>query len=387
MKQLPIFTPHPAQNVIPDRDPESRKGDIMELDDVVMKTVCEVLEKMPAQFRTKDLSNHEEMKDAHQEIYKEYKRLGSNGKHKNYHLIIGKYLSKYHSKLGIEHLKDYSSNDDGALWERIDVAKATGNHPNPIGVSVSIPAMSSGLTRSSSQTVRDGHYRSLEYMLTPEFGQIRNLFESIPEIGGVYFRPNDKGITVLDLHPDSPKPRIGIGIDPYIRSGNTAEQLRPTMNERVAYLKKIREKQKQPSREFQFEAYLIREAQDNHLLMPGFPDDLRFIYSQWRMNANSDERQMFTDLLAIDIVKQRLVILELKAQPDNSALQQVQGYVRYFIQNWDDLMPFFTQVAQVMGKLYDCPKLEGLDRLDQGVIPLVAWPGANGIPIVNGGDE
>ncbi|MHB1456362.1 MAG: hypothetical protein ACYC0V_05540 [Armatimonadota bacterium] len=249
---------------------------------------------------------------------------------------------------------------------------------------ISLPCIQA---QSSSRPVRDGHYKSLDYMLTPAFEGVKNLFESIPEIGGAYFRPTDKGITVVDLHPASPKPRIGVGSNPYIVRNTSAASLAPSMKERVEYLQGIRDKQRGPSLENQFEAFMIREAQNNHLLMPGCHDKLRFIHSQWRMDPDTDGSQRLTDLLAVDIVKRQLVILELKAKRDHSAFQQVQGYLEYFDDHWDDLMPFFTRVAEVMGVLYDCPELVGLDRLNQGVIPLVAWPGADGIPIVIGGDE
>jgi hypothetical protein len=33
---------------------------------------------------------------------------------------------------------------------------------------------------------RDSHHESVAYMLTPEFAEVRELFEAVPEIGGVY---------------------------------------------------------------------------------------------------------------------------------------------------------------------------------------------------------
>lgn len=345
----------------------------MKLTDIQIEAVREALDDMRTPFRTKDLSKHKAMVEAHRSFY-------DHDTH--YHAIVGLYLSKNDSDLNIR-CRDRAKHTRGALWEN----ETDGDSPASARATVTVPSLPRVQDRASSRPVRDGHYRSIEYMATPEFLRVKGLFESIPEIGGVYFRPIDKGIAVVDLHPESPKPRIGVGSDPYIRCGATAAALASTMDERVAHLRDARDRQARPSRENQFEAFMIREAQSNHLRLPGCSDKLRFIYGQWRMDPDSDGSPQFTDLIAVDIVERQLVILELKPQPDNSALHQVQGYVQYFNRYWDDLAPFFTRVAQVMGELYGCPELVSLDCLNQEVVPLVAWPGANGKPVLNGGDQ
>ncbi len=230
--------------------------------------------------------------------------------------------------------------------------------------------------------VRPGHYLSLDYMDTPEFLRVKVLFEGTPEIGGVYFRPTDKRITVVDTHPESLKPLIGVGKNPYISCGKTAEQLVTTMDERVCYLHEARNSIKHPWRERQFEARMIREAQGNRLRLPGCPDHLCFIHSQWRMDPTSGGSPQITDLLAVDVVRRGLVLLELKPKRDDSAFAQVQGYVEYFYRHWDNLGPFFTRVAQVMGKLYGCRELASIGGLSQEITALVIWPGTNGELVV-----
>ncbi len=218
-------------------------------------------------------------------------------------------------------------------------------------------------------------------MLTPEFRQVKHLFESIPEIGGVYFRPTDGRITVVDLHPHSPKPRIGVGRDPYIRCGATSSEVSDSLDERIAYLRDVRARQLQPSRENQFEARLIREAQCNHLCIPGCPNRLRFVFSQWRMGLTPDVGQRFTDLVAVDIERRCLAIIELKAEPDNSAFPQVQSYVEYFKNHWNELGPLFVKIAQVMGELYGCRDLASLSCLTGNIVPIVGWPTSIGTPV------
>jgi hypothetical protein len=203
---------------------------------------------------------------------------------------------------------------------------------------------------------RDSHYQSVAYMLTPEFAEVRKLFEAVPEIGGVYFRPLETGVRAVDLHPDSPKPRIPIEPGSLIRRGTTAEQLAPTIPERVEHLRKARAEQAKPSREHRFEARLIRHAQTGGLRLPKpFPPALRFLYSQWRVEApGGKKRQDFADLVAVDIERQRLVVLKLKVGPSQSAAAQVSGYASHFREHAATLVPLFGEIATMMGELYGC---------------------------------
>jgi len=203
---------------------------------------------------------------------------------------------------------------------------------------------------------RDSHHESVAYMLTPEFAEVRELFEAVPEIGGVYFRPLETGVRVVDLHPDSPKPRIPIEPGSLIRRGTTAEQLAPTIGERVEHLRKVRTEQAKPSREHRFEARLIRHAQAGGLRLPKpFPTALRFLYSQWRVDrAGGRKRQDFADLVAVDIERERLVAIKLKVGQSQSAAAQVNGYANHFREQARTLMPLFGEIAAMMGELYGC---------------------------------
>jgi len=247
--------------------------------------------------------------------------------------------------------------------------------------------MSCDTPEQRSEMVRPGHYATLDYMASAEFREAKALFESYPEIGGVYFRPTDKGVTVVDLDATSPKPRIGVGDDPYIARGTTAAQLAPTMPGRIAYLREVRVRQRRPSLENQFEAMLIREAQRNHLRLPGFPERLRFIHSQWRIDTPQGGSHQFTDLIAVDLATRRLVLIELKVAADPSAMQQVQSYLAYFRAHAHELNPFFVRVGQVVGSLYGCAELVALKDVADPVAALAAWPGASGIPVVIGAEQ
>jgi hypothetical protein len=217
-------------------------------------------------------------------------------------------------------------------------------------------------------------------MLTPEFAEVRELFEAEPEIGGAYFRPLEPGVRVVDLHPESPKPRIPVEPGSLIKRGTTAEQLAPTMPERVEHLRKARKGQAKPSREHRFEARLIRHAQANALRLPKpFPSALRLLYSQWRLDrADGRKRQDFADLVAVDIERERLVVVELRGTPSQSAAAQVSAYASHFREHAGTLLPLFGGIATMMGELYGCYDVLrlGLDR--ERVDGLVACEASDG---------
>jgi hypothetical protein len=227
---------------------------------------------------------------------------------------------------------------------------------------------------------RGSHLESVAYMLTPEFAEVRELFEAEPEIGGAYFRPLEPGVRVVDLHPDSLKPRIPVEPGSLIKRGTTAEQLAPTMPERVEHLRKARKEQAKPSREHRFEARLIRHAQANALRLPKpFPSALRFLYSQWRLDrADGRRRQDFADLVTVDIERERLVLVELRAAPSQSAIAHVSAFADHVREHAGTLLPLFGGIATMMGELYGCYDVLRLE-LDPGRVDgLVACEASDG---------
>jgi hypothetical protein len=224
---------------------------------------------------------------------------------------------------------------------------------------------------------RAGHVRAVAYMRTPEFRHIVSLLDAHRDTGAVYFRPIDRGVCAVDLHPASAKPRIGLGKDPVIRCGWTTEDLEPFLASRIAQLIDARERQTCGSAENRLEARLISAALRAGLTIPGFPPDLRFIHSQWRLDLVDEAGQAarrFTDLIAIDLNSRRLVIIELKAFRDRSAGGQAARYREAFETNAEQLLPFFESVAQMMGELYGCPELSRLQLAHEAIDALVAWP-------------
>jgi hypothetical protein len=264
----------------------------LRLEDLDHATVLTVLDGLPDVFRTKDVSEPAAELDAHVLLSAE----------QQYHAVLGKYLRKHGPTLGVE-LVSAAAHPRGVLWRKVPAVEPTASDETR--------PSAGGLSRP----VRSGHERSLDYMQSNAFREVKDLLDARPEIGGVYFRPLEQGVCMVDLHPESPKPRIGIGTDPLLRRGTTAAQLGLSLPGRIAYLQGKRAEQQTPSRENQLEAQLIRDAQANNLRLPApFPSSLRFVHSQWRVdNPWPGASQRFTDLIAVDLTTAGLVIIELKA--------------------------------------------------------------------------
>ncbi len=330
---------------------------------VRVDVVRSVMRLMGEQFRTKELSNHPEMRRAHAGLVTQ----------RNYHAWVGGCLSAYVDEA--EQIGP-SNGSTGVLWRNTLATHKTSGTPAPTITRTSTSA------QHASRPVRPGHYAAVKYLGSEKFARVKELFEAEPEIGGVYFRPGDGKLTVVDLHPDSLKPRVGVGTSPYLFTGTTALSVAPTMPGRVAHLRAVRARQKAPSLENQLEARLIRSAQANGLRLPGFPDHLRFIHSQWRIDRPDGSGQQFTDLMAVDLIRRELVLIELKRERDLGAHTQVRQYVEWFRQHGTELSAFFLALARVMGKLYGCPELASLDALGTHPLGIAAWPKGDSLEVV-----
>lgn len=174
------------------------------IDSIRKSVVLKVIGLQGNDFYTKDISEHPMMRDAHSGLIK----------HSHYHALVGGYLKRKLTDTSGKPLliELRSGGNRGSLWQLADSAN-TKIIKNDL----------SETPTKNKQVVRKGHYDTLEFMNSDEFLKIKELYESFEEIGGVYFRPVYKSISAVDLHPDSPKPRNGIGEDNYINIGMTSE--------------------------------------------------------------------------------------------------------------------------------------------------------------------
>jgi len=226
----------------------------------------------------------------------------------------------------------------------------------------------------------DGWDATVAYMLTPEFAEVRELFEAVPEIGGAYFRPLESGVQVVDLHPDSPKPLLAVDPGSLVEPGATARELAPTIPARVDRLHGTRTEQAKPVRDRRFEAHLVRHALAHGLRLPRpFPPELRFLYSGWRGDLPAGKRRPGpADLVAVDLASGRLALAALRVGASSSAAGQVTAHAAWVCERLDELAPLFEQIAVMMGELYGCYDLIELSVDTEQVDGLVATEGAGG---------
>ncbi len=86
----------------------------MQLDDVNLSALRVALRDMPKEFRTKDLSEHEAVLQAHQLWHDDMQ----------YHSMIGRTLSNHRVRLHLR-LIAQDGNRRGALWQKIGASVAS----------------------------------------------------------------------------------------------------------------------------------------------------------------------------------------------------------------------------------------------------------------------
>lgn len=237
-----------------------------------------------------------------------------------------------------------------------------------------VPVATDSACAGTSPAVREGHAESVAYLGHRAFREVVALFDAHPTIGGTYFRPTNRGLQPVDLDARSKRPLLGIG-DP-ISAHTPPSAVRTTMERRVAQL--LRKRAKVPaSPEKQLEARIIRYALGHGLRMPGMPERLRFILSQWRFAGLELGERPLPDLLAVDLNTCALVVIELKTSGDVVEPTQAPAYVAY-LKRKPEQADFFQEVAAAMAALYRCPELRRFQLARGRVFALEAWPDESG---------
>ncbi len=230
---------------------------------------------------------------------------------------------------------------------------------------------------TSAQPVREGHQLAVSAMAAPEFREIVALFDADPRIGGTYFRLVEAGFQPVDLDQLSDKPLIGVGgLFPPTAS---VEQLTTELDSRVEVLLAKRSTASR-SEEKQVEAKITRWALAAGLGFPGrFPETLRFIASQWRIDIGG--RAKVVDVVAVDRDTGNLVVIELKTKPDKKAKLLASEYAKHIQQHADAYGPFFSAMAAAMAELYGCTDMPATVNAGT-VVAMAAWPADSGYAVV-----
>ena len=162
----------------------------------------------------------------------------------------------------------------------------------------------------------------------------------------VYFRPTDKGLTVIALDP-SALAMVGVG---------TLRAWLPARGDLEHQLTGYREKRAQMRRnsaEERASVRLVAHALTNRLRLP---DGLLFVCQEWRfplVGAGSGK----LDLLAVDPARRALVVIELKSTATSrgrsgTPSEQAERYAGWLHDGRRLFSPFFGRLLRAMAAAY-----------------------------------
>lgn len=209
--------------------------------------------------------------------------------------------------------------------------------------------------------VRAGHRRSLELLRKLALDPAVRRAVAI----GVYPRPTNSGLRLVDVRADSPSPLGDLGLVSWRLAPEAAgEQIvLASRADRSPSLSK-------PKPEAAFESSLIRRALVSKLNLTDLePEELALLYSQWRSAVGGSSKR--TDLVALDRRTNQLVVVELKLVDSVSGRLQARRYSET-IKDAEELISFFRDIGRVMAVLCGARELETFEVNGVGA-PILAW--------------
>ena len=70
------------------------------------------------------------------------------------------------------------------------------------------------MTKLEALAVKNGHRKTIQWMASEQFSELKQLYDRVFGDGGVYFRPTDIGVVVIVLDEDA-KGYVGFRTDKY----------------------------------------------------------------------------------------------------------------------------------------------------------------------------
>ena len=202
-----------------------------------------------------------------------------------------------------------------------------------------------------------GHWRTVAWMASLEFQQVKQNYDTVLGPGAVYFRPTGNGVIVISLDPAAPG-YVGHKANQtdnghILRAGSkppTVDELK----ERDRHFKRWLRGVRRSSVEEQAVIPWISQALKNNLRLGGWLKDWLFLNQEWRF-VMPDGRGRKSDILAVHRKDGRLGIVEAKDDRAKSreAKSQAQKYAMAFLRDADELARLFTAQLNAMGKLYE----------------------------------
>ena len=235
--------------------------------------------------------------------------------------------------------------------------------------------------KNSASAVRGGHLAALESIeRQTAYRQTLDLYDEQLGTASVYLRPTDKMFTVLSLDHQRCASMIGVS-----DRGTGDENLRtlPPTRSHVrraceGYARK-RDSLRRRSGEEVYALKCIRHAMTHGLRLPR--GHVYFVHQEWRFATADGGKKL--DLLAVDLERCRLVVIELKSnrtklhQPDRhgrDAQAQAEHYAALLYAGRATYYPFFERLARALAKVHSGPEAMQTLVLDPNAHPdALAW--------------
>lgn len=205
--------------------------------------------------------------------------------------------------------------------------------------------------------VKDGHWRTVQWMATQSFHDLVAVHEAVcGEHADIYFRPTEKGLVRIALHPHAPG-YVGFrthGKDKsHLLTPGSAVPTAPEIEDRLRAFEEWLPTVRRRSKEEQGVIPWIRSALANQLRLPDLGQGWVFLHQEWRfIDELGGSRK--SDILAVHGPTGQLGIVEFKS--DKSALDEARSQVSDYARFWDrdaaQLAPFFTALLHAMCAAY-----------------------------------
>jgi hypothetical protein len=258
----------------------------------------------------------------------------------------------------------------------IDVLpRAAGRARRPLDLAPGEPELRAPLTA--------GHRRNLELLCdTDAVRQTLAMYRRFLFGVEVYLRPTDAGLNVISLDAEGCASMIGVG------ARNTREHVLNVLPPTETFVRLAaagysakRDSLMRRSAEERYVLGCILHAVTNQLRLPG--STWYFLHQEWRLPTTASSGKI--DLLAVDLERRQLVVIECKHSPaaaaardraGRTAEQQARSYADVVYEHRSDLYPFFERLGAALAAVYDAPPALRALRLDPQHRPMTAvwWP-------------
>ena len=234
-------------------------------------------------------------------------------------------------------------------------------------------------------SVRQGHKDTVRWMNSESFTEMKLLFDRVTGKGGVYFRPTDRGVVIIVLDEEASSYvsfRTEAEDQAYLLAVGSPVPAEDDLRRRYRAFAIWLAGVQRSSEEERAVIPWIRSSLSSNLLLPGMDSQWLFLNQEWRFQDENGKAKK-SDVLAVQMPTGRLGIIEVKNSYSGKerALEQIRQYGSFWQRDQKELQSFFTDVLNMMGKLYDNQWAMTAQVSNEPAALFFAYPGPSGLCI------